>query len=472
MAWRALKGDEKFALVRVFALALAALGGTSFSGANLQGALFTQASLKSTNFAASRQGATHLHRVRWKGAQKLDRARLGEAILQNPTVRELLVSHNGAGQNFTDCNLRGANLAGANLVGANFKRAILSEATLAEAQLQGANLTEAQCIGTNFTKAHLTGTCLEAWNIDSTTVLEQVDCQYVFLLETENDQGDRERRPHHPDKTFQPGDFEKFFKEVLDDVKILIRNGVNPEAFRAAFQKIMETNPAITRDAIKAIEKQEEDVLLTLQVPQGTNKGQLEGTWDEAYAARLEAVRAAAMLEGEKRRADDLKEIQLTTVTSIGNFLSNFTISTSAMSNSNNPTITTGDGSFVATGDVSLTGSTINLGEISGQVTNQINQLPDVSEIPGQPSLKDLLRQLQTAIETASELSHADKADALAEVAELAKAGQTPLESAMQKLAKRSMNALKGMASGLSDTATLATALKTLLPLIAGIFSL
>jgi uncharacterized protein YjbI with pentapeptide repeats len=68
-----------------------------------------------------------LTKVRWKDAKKLDRARVGNSILQNPQVRELLVTLNGAEQNYSSTNLRGANLAGAKLMGANFTGAILSE---------------------------------------------------------------------------------------------------------------------------------------------------------------------------------------------------------------------------------------------------------------------------------------------------------------------------------------------------------
>ncbi len=59
-------------------------------------------------------------------------------------------------------------------------------------------------------------------------------------------------------------------------MQILIRNGINAEAFRAAMQKIMEQNPDITQDAIKGIEKQDQDVVVTLQVPEGTDKGKIE----------------------------------------------------------------------------------------------------------------------------------------------------------------------------------------------------
>lgn len=212
-----LQEDGKFNLVRSIAITLLLLlGGTTFQGADLIDAVFVEATLQTTNFANSRQQATLLTRIRWNGAKKLDRSGYGNSILADPKVRTLLVSGNGYGQSFIDVNLHGANLDGANLDGANLTRANLSEATLIGASLKYANLKEAQAINTNFSKAYFTGACIEAWNIDSTTDLEGVDCQYIFLLESLNRMGNRERRPHDPNSCFQPGDFEKFFKVILN----------------------------------------------------------------------------------------------------------------------------------------------------------------------------------------------------------------------------------------------------------------
>jgi uncharacterized protein YjbI with pentapeptide repeats len=231
VAWRALKGDDKFSVVRVFALAIGAVGGTSFAGADLTGAYFAQATLKNTNFADSRQRSTVLTNVRWKDAKKLDRARVGNSILQNPQVRELVVTLNGAEQSYVSTNLRGANLAGAKLMGANFTGAILSEAVLSEADLHNADLTEASCIATDFSGAHFTGATLEAWNIESSTCLDDVHCDYVYLLRNQ-----QERRPSSG--TFAPGDFTKLFQEVLDTIDLIFQNGVDWKAFVRTFNDV------------------------------------------------------------------------------------------------------------------------------------------------------------------------------------------------------------------------------------------
>jgi uncharacterized protein YjbI with pentapeptide repeats len=469
------RGNPKFENLRIIGLALATLGGTTFSGADLTGATFACAKLKHTSLANPRQGCTRLTHVRWHQANDLDFVRLGAthfwqyhhddvgtSALQDRRGRKLLTTLNGVDQNFAGADLRGVNLKGAQLRRVDLKGANLNGATLAEAELQGANLAGAQCIGTDFTAAQLTGACLEAWNIDSTTLLNNIDCQYVFLREQPDGRGDRERRPHNPDKDFQPGDFEKFFKDMLDTVQLLIRNGVNPDSFKAAFQSIIEAHPDITADSVQGFERKGDDVLVTIQVPEGTSKADIERTWDEVYEARLAAATAVAQLEAEKRRGDDLKDVSL----GFSRFLSSFQIN-----NMNNP-INTGDGSFYAGGDVTLSGSTLNLGQISGQVTNQINQIP-APAAPDQPNLRDILTQLQTAVETESELSDDEKAEALQAVARIATAATDPSPSAKtQGIVKRATATLKGMTETLTDASKLADACTKLLPLVLSLFAL
>ncbi|WP_239112796.1 pentapeptide repeat-containing protein [Halomicronema sp. CCY15110] len=370
----------------------------------------------------------------------------------------MLVSLNGVDQDLTNADLRGVNLAGATLHRIRLKGTNLNGATLEGAELHGANLTNAQCVGTDFTGAHLTGACLEAWNIDETTILKDIDCEYVFLKAEPDDKGNRERRPHNPDKIFQPGDFEKFFKEMLDTVQILIRNGVDPQAFQAAFEQVMADNPEITRESIQGMEKQGEDVLLTLQVSDGTDKAQVERSWDQGYQIGLEAGYTKGLLQGQTQRAEDVKEVAL----GFSKFLSSIQIN-----NMNNP-INAGDGGFINTG--SMEGNVVNLGELSGQVTVQISQLPDAAPSADQRSLKELLTELQAAIVAETELSDIEKKEALGEVGKLAEAGSKPQENAMQRVAKRATANLKAIAEPLTEASNLVTVCKSLLPLILAVF--
>ena len=445
VAWRAFKGDEKFALVREIAITFGAIGGTSFCGADLTDADFTKAILKSTNFNHTKQKQTILHQVCWSDAAKLDRARLGTSILANPVVRKLLVTRNGYKRSYANLDLSHANLKGVNL--------------------NCANLTKTVAIGANFSQACLTGGCLESWNIDHTTKLDRVDCQFVYLLEQPNAIGSRERRPHDPDKVFQPGDFEKLYNKIMTTVQLLLRNGVNPEAFAVAFQKLMQENPEITPDSVQAIEKKGDDVLVTLQLPEGTDKGKVERTFDNAYQARLEAQKNAELLEAEKRHSQDFKEANNTLAQSLGNLLSNLTIvagNKNTMTDNRNQGINASAGGFVNTGEIQMTNSLLNM---SGAVTNALNQLPETTI--AQPGIKELLTELQTAIASATELSEKGKTNALEQVKTLAEVGQNPEQPEKKSLGEKAMIFLKGTIANLPDTAKLAEASSKLLPLIA-----
>ncbi|WP_232214483.1 pentapeptide repeat-containing protein [Rubidibacter lacunae] len=260
-------------------------------------------------------------RTCWKDAHKLSLPCLGPSILRNNAARALLVSRNGYKQDFKRADLGGTYLNGAKLEGANLKGANLANATLKDANLKDANLNSSQCIGVDFTRAYLTGTCLEAWNIDPTTVLDDVDCQFVYLLEQPNHLGSRERRPHDPTATFAPGDFEKLYTENQDAVQILIREGINPDAFRATFGELMAKHPEITLESIQSIEKKCTDALVTLAITPEIYKAKVEQVFNEAYEAWLAAARDRAQTESASESIRDFMDafIKLSALNTPGN---------------------------------------------------------------------------------------------------------------------------------------------------------
>ncbi|HBE16452.1 MAG TPA: hypothetical protein DEG17_14490, partial [Cyanobacteria bacterium UBA11149] len=96
VGWRALTGDQKDTWIRTIASAFAATGGTSFRHADLTDADFTSATLKSTYFRNATLTNTNFHQTK-----KLDLARVGNTILIDTKVRDLLVTHRGAKQAYT-----------------------------------------------------------------------------------------------------------------------------------------------------------------------------------------------------------------------------------------------------------------------------------------------------------------------------------------------------------------------------------
>jgi len=290
----ALKGDEKFAFLRIFGVAFGAIGGTSFCGADLTHANFSHATLKKTNFNSTRQKQTILKWVNWKNAKCLDLARVGNSILANPAVRELLVTRRGDCKSYVDANLRATILDGVNLAGADLTWADLSCASLRHATLTNANLSESLVLHTDFTKATLTGACLESWNIVSQTILDQVDCQYVYLLRNQ-----QERRPSSGD--FAPGEFTKLFQEVLNTVDLIFRNGVDWKAFVAAFKQVQVENEDTPLE-IQSIENKGDGVVVVrVNVPPDTNKEKIHREFNQQYEQALKALEAKYRAELQAR---------------------------------------------------------------------------------------------------------------------------------------------------------------------------
>jgi uncharacterized protein YjbI with pentapeptide repeats len=441
VAQQTLKRDKKFDLLLQFAVAFVSIFGTSFRGADLTKANFTKACLKSSDFRNSRKQTTNLTRTLWKQAKKLDRSRLGTAILANPEVRELLVTGKpNSSKSYEGLNLRGANLDGAYLEKVNFKRAILSEARFHNANLEWVNLTEAQAIDTEFTGAQMTGVCLEGWSYDHTTKLDDVDCRFVFELEYPNAKGSRERRPHDPEKEFEQGDFTKRYSETLNVVQLLIRNGINREAFIAAWEKLTEEYPDINPNDIQEIKKKGQDVELTISVPEDTDKGKFEHNFDRSYETKFKEIEAKyqaqleakdAMILIQKQNITDIKEILQIAKSPNIEFRQDIKNEAKAVAEQNHVTIKAGR---------DISGNVINLGEIKGNVTNAINQIPHKED---SGDIKTLLTQLQEAISADKDLADEDKADALEQVENLAKIALHDKPEEKLTLASKALRALK-----------------------------
>lgn len=285
IGWRAIAREDKYAVVRRVALAIATTKGTSFRGANLTDANFTQAILKNVNLSN-----VILKHTCWFQAQKLDRAKVRGTILVDSTVQDLVVTGNGKSKSFAGLSLKGANLVGVDLRDANLTEADLSGATLQEACLERTNLTKTQALEANFNGAKLTGACLEAWNIDSTTQLDRAICDYVYLLNNQ-----RERRPSSGE--FASGEFAKLFREVLHTVDLIFRNGINREAFNYSFEKLRVENEEIEL-SVQGIEDLGDGVVVVrVKVPPETNKAQIHSDFTQSYEFALKAIEARYQAE-------------------------------------------------------------------------------------------------------------------------------------------------------------------------------
>ncbi|NDJ17145.1 pentapeptide repeat-containing protein [Myxacorys almedinensis] len=282
---RALAGDPKFAAVWSRAIACSAIGGTRFRNADLTDATFTQARLNSTDMSNATLTQTNFYQ-----AKHLDRAKVQNTILADPQIRALVTTHQGGHTSYARRDLRGANLAGADLRGADLSQADLSDATLAGACLAHANLTRAHAIATTFRHATLTGACIEAWNIDSTTELEQVVCDYVYLRHPQH-----ERRPSSG--TFAPGDFADLFQEMIHTIDLLFRNGINQKVFNYSLHQLRVENDGIVLSIRSLEQKRNGAVVVRVDVPAEADKAKLHADFTHYYGLALQATEAKYQAE-------------------------------------------------------------------------------------------------------------------------------------------------------------------------------
>ncbi|MGV0108143.1 Low-complexity protein [Nostoc sp. DSM 114160] len=413
IGWRSLAGNEIDAWVRSTAIAFAATGGTNFFNADLTDADFTGATLKNTDFRKA-----NLTRTRFYEAKKLDFARVDNSILAKRDIFNLLVTGNGRRKSYAGANLKGANLIGVDLTQAVLKNADITAATFQGAYLEWANLTLAQAVGTNFTSAKMTGACVEAWNIESTTKLDNVDCRFIYLLENPKAQtDDRERRPSSG--YFQPGEFTKLFEEVLNTVDLIFRDGIDWKAFVNAFQTVQDQNQD-TELALQSIENKGDGVVVVkVSVPIDADKEKIHSDFTENYQLALQAVeeKYKAQLQAKDEQIVIYRQ-QSGEMTEIVKLLANKPINVQVdnkvenknMTNSNDASRKIEIGSVGR--DFNASGQALNLGDISGTVTNTINELPASPE-PKKPGIKELLTQLQAVIEADTNLAQEDKAEAL-----------------------------------------------------------
>jgi uncharacterized protein YjbI with pentapeptide repeats len=471
MAWRAAKGDEKFALLGTFGVTFGAIGGTSFRGADLTAANFTEATLKSTRLMQ----ATLLH-VCWSNAKKLDRARTGDSYLKYAQVLQLATVLQGQGQNFDRLNLSGVNLKGANLQDASFVGADLSQANLQNVDLSRAVLKQTQLDGTDLTNVNLTGACIEDWGITSETKLNRIQCRYVFMrYVTPNvlDQN-RRRKPDNWEEEFEDGDFADFIQPIVDTLDLYHNQGVDPRAIAIAFKNLAENHPEAELEIVAMEKRGQDKFLIRAKTAETANKSELNAEYFSRYNyLRALPENSLKLLLAEKdsriRSLENMVETALKqpkfyaeTYQHQGDFMpENSGININAGGN-------IGDIRGIVGGDVS---GVVNLGEISGNVSNTINQLQQSSN-PETVPLADLLKQLQSTIEAEPALTPQDKTEALEQVGTLAKAGQNPQDGTLKKLAATAIKILKGTIASLPSATQTVTEVTQLVGAIATLLAL
>jgi len=470
LSWKALTCSPGFLWRLQAVIAIVTKGGNCFKEANLTDADFTGGTLKFCDFREA-----NLTRTRFYQVKALDYARLDNTYLANPQIRQLVVTLNGQSQNFDGLNLEGVNLQGANLQDASLIGTNLNNANLRNADLSRAILKQLQLDGTDMTGAILTGTCIEDWGITGSTKLEDVQCDYVFMRLETKDNPNRLRKPDNWGETFAEGEFADFIKPYVDTLDLYHSQDIDPRAISIALKNLSTNHPEQELRFV-AIERRGNNGLnLRFTTAPGADKSKLSHQYFRDYARIKKELPLTVQLRLAERDAEirTLKDtieqfiqtgthqskIQAETIQIVqGELIVTQNKGINIRSGGGN----IGDISGLAGGDVS---GVVNVGTISGNVTNTIARLPE-SEEPSEPNLKELLTQLQQAIENDSDLSDPDKVDLLEQVQALAEAKQTEEPAKKEGLTRKAKKMFEATLNSLPQTASIVEACTKLLPMI------
>jgi uncharacterized protein YjbI with pentapeptide repeats len=308
------------------------LSSANFSNANLSRANLNDADFSRANFSNANLSRANLNDADFSRANLSD-ADLSDADLSNANLSNAdLSSANLRGSDLSRANLNGAYLSGASLRGArvdkttiieekwrlvweivnqgvrdrNLSSADLSGVNLNGANLSGANLNGANLsfikaiatslLGSNLNSATLTGACIQDWNINSATQLENVICEYVYLKgewsEQEKEYILSDRRPSDPNAIFAPGEFTKLFQKALETVDLIFRNGVDWEALSISLNKLrIEAEGAEL--SVQAIENKEDGTFVVrINTPPNADKAEIEKYLKQEYEVTEKQLRA------------------------------------------------------------------------------------------------------------------------------------------------------------------------------------
>ncbi|MDJ0572859.1 MAG: pentapeptide repeat-containing protein [Pleurocapsa sp. MO_192.B19] len=287
---RNIKQSKQFSYLRMILVNFMSFGGTSFRKSNLTRVNFNRAIIENCDFREA-----NLTHACFFDSKKLHQSRLDNpkySVLSNQSLRDLLITKNGYGESYVNANLQEVNLKQANLCQADLTGVNFTGATLRGANLKDANLTKIQAIDVDFRGSILTGVCLETWNYDSTTNLDEVVADYVYLK-----QNQKERLPHDPKKNFAPGEFTKLFQKAIETVDLIFSNGIDWQAFLFSFQKL-QIECGTDELAIQAIERKSGGAfVIRVEVPSDANKAEVEKYLKREYEQELESIEDKYLLQ-------------------------------------------------------------------------------------------------------------------------------------------------------------------------------
>lgn len=220
-------------------------------------------------------------------------------------------------------------------------------------------------------------------------------------------------------------------------VSISFPDGIDWDAFKHSLIRVVAENDDIEL-AVQSIGKNEDGIMvIKVKVPEDADKDKILVDFGKFYGVAEKMIEAKyrAELKGRDEQIEIYRQNSASMERIIGMMSSRpiglepFTLEVNAIAGSKDVNNTSDSFQNINIGrDLNLSGSTLNLGEINGTITNTINQIP--TSDPRHIRIKELLSAMQKTLNAADEaiLPPEDKVDALDQVKVLAEAAQKPEE--------------------------------------------
>ena len=276
------------------------LEGSNLSKSNLSGM-----DLKNINFQEIDLSGANLKDVNLSSAN-LKRAILSDAVIDNAKCHRTdfseanlesasLINSVCSRAIFNEANLKNIKLKMANIAHATFQEANLQNAYLyaayaansnfSNSDLSNAFLGELQALYANFCNANLTGVCIEDWNYNASTNLNNVSCEYIYNRATWDDEGELKylnRIPNDSKINFKDGDFQKLIQKSQNVVDLVFRDSIDWNAFSQTFAQLESINPE-TKAKVLGINFRDNLLIVTVAVANFTMESDYHKNFMDGY---------------------------------------------------------------------------------------------------------------------------------------------------------------------------------------------
>ncbi|MGD1929906.1 MAG: pentapeptide repeat-containing protein [Leptolyngbyaceae cyanobacterium] len=272
----------------------AKLNEASFSKAKLCNAYFNDAYMSDVNFTEANLRAADLRRT------DSSNSNFSDADLCNA----LMCFADFCAASFSRANLSGADLGGSDLRSADFSNAALMDTYFCKANLERANLNNANLknadLGrailreTDLSGSNLTGACISNWYIEESTILNDVNCDYIFRTFDNRLMEFSGRLPVDPENIFATGEFTNRFQIIasaLETIDLTFTKGIDWQAFFESFQELKSDLPE-EDISIQGMERKDDAFIIRIEAAFEADKAVIETKVKQLYLAKLKAIEA------------------------------------------------------------------------------------------------------------------------------------------------------------------------------------